>query len=275
MQASVNAERSHEYSASLIGIFTSNHSLYDKLTTLKKDPNGEVARLIELSIRKPRIFKDDASMGREIFDKFRFNYGWAGPEFIRTLYKVGDTKIVELIDKWAVKFVNTFGQDTAYRFYENLVSVAMASGEICNEAGIVNYDLERIFQKIVGEMIAIRDNVVKINDIDYESLVGEFINNNQRSILSIQEGKASMEPTGPLLIRAEIDTGTIFISKPAFRDYLVSQNVSTKEFLHHMGNKVSVARKRLGAHWKDATGAMNVECYILDINSYLSELVDE
>ena len=44
MQASVNAEREHEMSASLIAIFTSNHSLYDKLTTLKKDPNGEVAR---------------------------------------------------------------------------------------------------------------------------------------------------------------------------------------------------------------------------------------
>jgi uncharacterized protein (DUF927 family) len=36
MQASVNAERDHEMSASLVAIFTSNQSLYDKLTTLKK-----------------------------------------------------------------------------------------------------------------------------------------------------------------------------------------------------------------------------------------------
>jgi uncharacterized protein (DUF927 family) len=40
MQASVNAERAHELSAALVAIFTSNHSLYDKLAILKKDPNG-------------------------------------------------------------------------------------------------------------------------------------------------------------------------------------------------------------------------------------------
>ena len=52
MQASINAERTTELSAALVAMFTSNHSLYDKLSILKKDPNGEVARLIEISYTK-------------------------------------------------------------------------------------------------------------------------------------------------------------------------------------------------------------------------------
>ena len=35
MQASVNAEREHEMSASLIALFTSNHSLYNKIESIK------------------------------------------------------------------------------------------------------------------------------------------------------------------------------------------------------------------------------------------------
>ena len=278
MQASVNAEREHEMSASLIAIFTSNHSLYDKLTTLKKDPNGEVARLVEFSIRKPQIFKDDATMGREIFDKFRFNYGWAGPEFIKTLYSVGDKHIVELTDKWSLKFQEVFGLDTAYRFYENLVAVAMTSGEIANGVGIVKFDLDRIFNFIVGEMIAIRDNVVKVNNVDYESLLGEFINNNQQNILALKDGRVSMEPRGSLLIRAEVDDGKMYIAKPSFRAFLIEQNVSTKEFLHQMkvaGKEIVSVKKRMGSGWKDATGAMNVETYVVDMNHYMPEILQE
>ena len=36
MQASINAERTTELSAALVAMFTSNHSLYDKLSILKK-----------------------------------------------------------------------------------------------------------------------------------------------------------------------------------------------------------------------------------------------
>tara|TARA_R110000782_G_scaffold113869_1_gene204018 strand:- start:2996 stop:5803 length:2808 start_codon:yes stop_codon:yes gene_type:complete len=277
MQASVNAERDHELSASLIAIFTSNHSLYDKLTTLKKDPNGEVARLIEFSIRKPQIFTDDASMGREIFDKFRFNYGWAGPEFIKAIYKIGDEKIISLLDKWSIKFNETFGNDTAYRFYENLVCAAMTAADIANEAKIIKFDSERIFTHIVGEMIAIRDNVQKINDVDYESIIGEFVNNNIANMLSIKEDKVTMEPRGPLLIRAEIDEGLIYISKPAFRKFLIESNISTKEFLFQMkkqGVDIEQRKKRMGAGWKDATGALNIDTFVIPTSAFNKELFD-
>ena len=80
MQASVNAERDHEMSASLIAIFTSNHSLYDKLTTIKKDPNGEVARIIEFMLGQPKILQTDLTFGRRVFEAFKTNYGHAGPK---------------------------------------------------------------------------------------------------------------------------------------------------------------------------------------------------
>ena len=267
MQASVNAERDHEMSASLIAIFTSNQSMYDKFSILKKDPNGEVARLIEFSVRKPQAFIDEPTLGKEIFDKFRFNYGWAGREFIFALYKHSEDQVQKMMDKWVDMFRKDFGEDTAYRFYENLIAATMTAGEIATNAGIVNFDLKKIYNRIVGEMVAIRDNVVKVNVIDYEALIGEFINSHQTGILAFKDNKISMEPRSPLVIRAELDTHMIFISKPEFRKHLAENQVSTREFLYQMkqsGIDVKESRKRMGTGWKDATASVNVEVYILN-----------
>jgi hypothetical protein len=254
MQASVNAERDHEMSASLVAIFTSNHSLYDKLTTLKKDPNGEVARLIEMTIRKPSVFRDDAALGREIFDSFRFNYGWAGPEFVKAVYRTGEQGVSEMIDRWCLRFKKDFGDDTSYRFYENLVAASMTAGEIANEAKITEFDLERIYRIIVGEMIAIKDHVVKVNSVDYESVLSDYINKNQSGILAFADNKIMMEPRMAFVIRVENDSDTMWISKTEFDKYLNEMSVSKKEFLYQMkmsNIEISQEKKRMNAGWKD------------------------
>lgn len=272
MQASVNAERDHEMSASLIAIFTSNQSLYDKLVTLKKDPNGEVARLIELTIRKPEAFKNDAALGRDIFDQFRFNYGWAGPEFIKAVYKLGETGISKAVDKWCLRFKKNFGEDTAYRFYENVVAAAMTAGEITNEAGITKFDLERIYHKIVAEMVAIRDNVVKVNSINYESILSDYINRNQTGILAFKDNKIVMEPRTSFVIRVENDSHTMYISKTEFDKYLHEMSISTKEFIFQimaLGIDIDAGKssvKRMSAGWKDV-GKSTTRVYKIDLNT--------
>lgn len=272
MQASVNAEREHEMAASLVAIFTSNQSLYDKLTTLKKDPNGEVARLIELTIRKPDVFKDDASIGREIFDQFRFNYGWAGPEFIKAVFNLGESGVSKLVDKWCIRFKKDFGEDTAYRFYENVVAVAMTAGEITNGANITKFDLDRIYHKIVAEMVAIRDNVVKVNSVNYESIIADYINRNQAGILVFKDHKIVMEPRTAFVIRVENDINTMFISKTEFDKYLHEMGISTKEFIFQvmaLGINIDAGRgtvKRMYAGWKDV-GKSATRVYKIDLNT--------
>jgi hypothetical protein len=180
------------------------------------------------------------------------------------------------MNKWIVRFKKDFGDDTAYRFYENLIASCMTSGEICNKAGIVKFDLDRIYKKIVGEMINIRDNVVKVNSVDYESLIGEFLNTNQTGILAIKDGKTSMEPRSSLVIRAEVDTSTIFIAKPAFRKFLSDSHISSREFLFQMqqsGIEVKEVRKRMGSGWKDATGAVNAQAYVFDTTKFTKDIL--
>ena len=279
MQASVNAERDHELSAALIAIFTTNHSLYDKLSALKKDPNGEVARLIEFFIRKPKLIEDKPSEGRAIFNTFITNHGWAGPEFVKALFKYSDDDIEQRIDVWINKFKKDFGDDTAFRFYENLVAVTMVAGEIADEADIVHIDLDRVYDKIVSEMIDIRENVVKTNNVNYQSLITEFIQNNTNSILEIDEGKVIMEPRHSLLIRLDMDKKELCLSKSPFRKFLIEENnTSPKQFVYQMkqnGTTIVEKRKKMASNWKPGLDEFNVDAYIIDIDTLEKTILKE
>ena len=98
------------------------------------------------------------------------------------MYKLGEQGVLNLIEKWCLRFKKDFGEDTAYRFYENLVCAVFTAGEIVNESGVVSLDLDRIYHVVVREMIIIRDKVIKLNHTDYDVLLGEFMNKFQTEI---------------------------------------------------------------------------------------------
>ena len=253
MQASVNAEREYEMYASMIGFFTGNEPIYDKLQAEKANPGGEIARLVEFMIPKSPLLEQDSKIGRDIFDTFRTNYGFAGPAFIRALFKVSNGEREDMMAKWTAKFMEAFGQDSAYRFYENLIAATFTAGEIAVNAGIITLDLERVFKHVVGEMIKIRDKTVKFTVTDYEALIGEFLGEYHSGLLVIDDGKVLVEPRNALVGRVEVHNQVSYISKTAFRVFLAERHVSTREFEHALtGSKLLVEcpKQRLSTGWR-------------------------
>ena len=282
MQASVNAEREYEMSASLIALFTSNHSLYNTLQTVKKNPHGEVARLLEITVNKPKIFFDDPTAGASIFQPYNHHYGHAGFDFINRLFGYSKEEVRVKIDKWLTKFKKDFGDDTTYRFHENMIACTFAAAEIAVEHDIVDLDLARIYLATVSELINIRDNVIgRINEVDYESMLGEYINAHNANILALevnQNNKVNQEPRGELLIRAEIDTAKMFIEKRHFREYLGKAGVSVSDFTLKMkakGYNIRDHKRRMGTGWKPATGFSSVMTLEIDTTKFLEDLIKE
>jgi hypothetical protein len=237
MQASVNAVREIDLTAALITFLTSNQSLTDKLTSFKAAPDGELARLIEFQIDRPVPLIKNPSLGKEIFDVFRLNYGHAGPEFIKYLFAVGPDYIHNVVAQWAEKFGVSFGKDTTYRFYESLVSVSFAAGQLAGEAGIVNYDLQRMYAVVIARIISIRDGTVRINKVDYESVLGEFQNKHQSGVLVLNDDRVMREPRAALVGRVEIDTRMFYVSKRELKLFLSEQQLSEREFATYMKEK--------------------------------------
>jgi hypothetical protein len=257
MQGSVNAEREYEMSASLIAMMTSNQSSYGKLESIKANPDGEVARLIEILISKPQLLIDGGGqLGRHIFDAFRYNYGHAGPMFIKEVLRLGDDYIKDSLAKWDNKFVEDFGiDDVAYRFYQNVISACCVAGTILNDCNILSLDVDRIYHAIIHEVITIRDKVVKVNRTDYESVVTDYVHSNMGNMLIMKEGKVSMEPRGALKGRIDSDLGMILLPKTDFKKYLNERQISSREFEHDMRQRnilVDDKKGRLTTGWKTA-----------------------
>jgi len=271
MQASTNAEREYEQSASLIATFTTNESIYNKLEGIKASPDGEVARLIEFFVKQPEVLSgvEGGIIGRQIFDAFRFNYGHAGPLFVKEVFKVGDQFILDTMDYWRDRFARDFrSTDSSYRFYENLVQANMTAGTIAVKAGIVDLDLERVYRVVTKEMLHIKDKVVTVNKVDYQSVLGDFINKNITNILIIRDNKIAMEPRGQLLARVDSDKGTLEVSRTMLRKYLTEHNISSREFETTMRELRILApldsRVRLASGWKSAVSLEPVWCYVFN-----------
>lgn len=257
MQGSINAEREYEHSASLICVFTTNESIYSKLEDFKGNPRGEAARLIEFLLPQPEALKGDngGALGAKIFDTFNYHYGHAGPRFIKSCFKLGDEKIDEYRIAWEEKFIKDFGNPSEYRFYKNLMSAAFGAGQIANEEGIINFDLERMYNKILKSMITIRDDVIKVNIVDYESILGDFINKYIQHVLVMRGTTLLREPRGALMARVDVDKSLLQISKTELKKFLNEHNISSREFELEMKERdmlLDIKKGRLAAGWKGA-----------------------
>ena len=261
------AERSQDLTASTIGFYTTNHSLIGIVKKKKSTPYGETARMVELFVHKPQVFKDHPEKGKEIFDEFRKNYGHAGPIYAYEMLKWGEEKIMKHMKAWTERFRADFGFDVVYRYYDDLMAVCMTGGEIAESAGLLKYDLDRIYKVMVNLMIAKREGGNAINDTDFESVLGEFFLDHMGATLAVLNEKVITTPSPhrKLAVRVDLDEGLSYVSVSSLTEWLAAKGYGEDNFLYHV-KKTGVLegkdRKRLAAGWKGAPDSANVRVYI-------------
>jgi hypothetical protein len=276
MQASVNAEREYELMASLLALWTSNQDIYQKFSINNSNTDGEVARIIQFTkVDAPTWIKNDSILGKEIFDPFNQNFGFAGPMYVKELMRLGDPELRIYIEKWEKRFIQDFGSIAAYRFYNNTIAVCFAGGEIANKAGIISIDLDRVYNKVVEALVNIRDNVAPLNKPDYPSMLSDFLGKNIQNVLVVEGREVRMEPRGSLVARVDIETGTMQVSKTEFKKYLALLQVSSANFEREMKYTfldlekkkpclVEVKKTRLSSGWKHGLQLPPVNCYVFN-----------
>jgi hypothetical protein len=259
-------ERNQDLTASTIGFFTTNHALLGIVKKKKSTPYGETARMVELFVHKPQLFKDHPEKGKEIFDEFRKNYGHAGPVYAHEMIKWGEIKILKRMESWTERFRKDFGFDATYRYYEDLVSTVMTGGEIAESAGLIKYDLDRIYRVMIGFMIAKRDGGNSINDVDFDSILGEFFLDHAGATVAVLNDKviATPSPHRKLAVRVDFDKGESYVSTSSLCKWLAEHGYSEENFffvLKKSGKFIKKDKKRLAAGWKGAPESANVNAY--------------
>ena len=263
-QSSYNVERKQREGSMNLTLLTTNQSNKDKMFMAKANPEGELRRLLELDISETG--KIEESLGNQIFQPLRANFGFAGPEFIKYCYKLGLPEVDRIVKMWNTRMQQEFYNDSTYSFWNGGIAAMMAGAQISERAGIISIDYERIYSFILERLHRLHHEYASAG-VNYEDLLSEFLSVNLNGILAFNESdKVSVEPRGKdLVARAEVTEGKVWISKSAIKEYLHEKQINVSHFEADLMKKgVMVnnkAKKKMAAGWKSAMGAMNLWCY--------------
>lgn len=281
VQSSYNTERKTGEGSKLITVMTTNKSVIDKLKAHNPDSGGELRRLLEFEISQLNGgIKLPDSLGFQLFDGLKYNYGHAGPVFIEEIYRLGIPYVTSLIEKWGARMRVEFYNETDYTYWNSATACVFAAGEIANRMGLINYDLEAMFQFFLNDMK--RQHKYRQQETrDLADYVDEFLLANIQNSIVFNGDKCTLEPRAALRVRYEVDAGLVCVSTTELKKYLTDRGVTNFEQfeakLQKSGVLIKRGKKRLAAGWKNGMGSANVQAYFFkkDAEAFITETVGD
>lgn len=266
MQANVNAERQNNMRWKGMTLWSANTSAEDRLTMVKADPQGELARVLDIRLETP--LPKDVLGAQLVFNKILDNYGHAGDIFMR--YVIPQLEEVKTIWKNArdkIYAMENWTQTERYKL--NKIICITAAGMITNSLGLTKYNIGRIARALVGLVRDLRDEQ-KMTATTASSTVSAFVNKNIRNILIVNKRAGvngipeapRVEPNGELIIRYEPDADILYINKREFTKWCSANFINAREigvlFKQETGGVVNITKKRMGAGWRTDLGSVDV-----------------
>lgn len=256
-----------------ITITSTNHSLTQKLSSLKADASAEIMRVFEIPVWKG-LPKDDAT---QLFHIIGENYGVAGAEYLTYLvqnYDQHKDKITTLITKLD-RDISALPEE---RFWSAVAACALYGGLIAKKLGLVKLNSSELYAWVVTHLKSMRGIKAK-SVVDAITLLGRFLDEHAQNRLVVEyplgpsgdinkvtSNVIVFQPKGSLVMRYELPQRRLFVDAQELRKWLFSKNVNIDQFrldLERDGFLVGLSRKNLGANTK-MTG-MRVMTWEFDI----------
>lgn len=258
-KASANELRLNLTSWQSISLCSSNASFYEKMTSLKSSPDGEMMRLIEYKIEANDAL--DPAFAKHMFDHvLKENYGHAGDIYVKWLVdnqEEARTTVLGIQSKIDKELKLTQRE----RFWSAVVAANITGGLIAKNLGLLSWDMKAIYKWATTMILSLRVDV-KPPASDVMAVIGDYINRHMQNILVVNDQvdrRTSMamlpvlEPKGELLVRYEPDTKKMFLAAKAFKTDCVKFQVNYKDTLQQLEKKgifLGTMNKRLSKGMK-------------------------
>jgi len=269
MRGTADAQIQHtQASWQTILVSASNQPLVDLLSAQGTD--AQAFRVLEFEATLPKEIQKN--LGDRLKMTLQQNAGHAGDLYLRYLTQHETlewvkTQLPKVTDEiWARTKL-----DSQHRFWvRTLASVALA-GQMVRQLDLVSFSPERIVDWAVEQLISrAKDEAesgITGNERYNVNVLSEFLNDNIDSILVVadkfkpqQRQMPIAKPWRKLHIRYELNTGMLYISEAAFKEWLGKRELALRHVVRDLHNKLIVLRPRhqftLGAGTDLASGQM-------------------
>lgn len=270
MKSGENAERTNDLTWKSFTLMSTNANIEDRLSTIKLDPQGEMARVIDIHLQAKVV--GDVLGAQKVFNGLSEHYGHAGHVFLSYVIPHLD----EVHKLWnetrdIVYSKKQWTQTERYRLNEMICS--LTAGVVTNNLGLTSYNLGRIAKKVV-DFIEAAGQQMRAQSTKAVETFATFVNKNINNMLSIDskqranglQNEPYIKPKGTLVVRYEPDTKALYIVQRDFNRWCAEQFVNSKEipsmFEEETGQQLKIVKKRMGAGWDADFGAVNA--YYID-----------
>lgn len=280
VKSSSNELRLNMTSWQSISLCSSNASFYEKMTSLKNSPDGEMMRLLEYRIDYSDVI--DAAYAKQMFDhQLKENFGHAGEIYAKWLVdNLEEAK--DAVKSIQAKIDKELKLTQRERFWSAVIASNIAGGLIARNLGLISWDMRAIYQWATKMLLGLRVEVKPPASGDVSMVIGDYINRHMQNILVVNDAvdlRTHMntlpiqEPRGELLIRYEPDTKRMFFAAKAFKNDCVKYQVNYRDTLNKLEKKgifLGTMNKRLSKGMK--VMSPGVHSLIFDCNN--SDFID-
>lgn len=240
----------------LIAVSSGNVSMYAQMAMAKGDTRAEMQRLLELRVDEIPMVEVDPVVSAGLFKDIQNNYGHYGPEFVR--YIIDNRAAVAAdYEKIKAKLDKAAGLNQKNRFWSGGCSAILTGALAAKRAGIIDYDMKRLFKWVVGQLIRVKA-FVDDSTSSVQTLVTEFATEHWGSILKIKstetarnaEGITPMvipeqNPRGMFVARYETDTNMLYIVPKVFKTWLGEQKLDYTSAIEGMQKEMGAKRVQI------------------------------
>jgi len=231
-----NYERARGKPWRLIAVSSGNVSMYAQMAMAKGNTKAEMQRLLELRVDEMDMAKVDPLTGAKLFTDIQDNYGHFGPEFVQYVIANKDA-IAADYESIKAKLDIAAGLDQRNRFWSGGCSVILTGALVAKRAGIINYDLKKLYKWVTGQL---RSTKAFVDDstASIQTLLTEFATEHWGSILKIKSTETAhtadgivpmvipeQNPRGMFVARYETDTHMLYIVPKIFKTWLGEQKL--------------------------------------------------
>lgn len=257
-------------------ITSGNGSVVDALQRTKNTADGELRRILELTLRQ---YKGATKAEIDtIFAKLSNNYGIAGPLYIQHIISNMDTVKQALLDMQH-KVDSELNLDQTDRHYSHYLSSCFVGALIAQKLGLHDIDISRVYKYATEEVLRARNETTSaVGDLALvaEETLTSYINENINNALVINKGNTGLpqapivNPKGQLKLRFSPDSKELVIPATEIRNFFSKRQVDVRESMHLMVKAKLVKHDGKSIPFRIGSGALGnlvggqVRCYVFD-----------
>lgn len=265
---------------------SSNRDAYE-VVGMRYSSEAEKLRILQFTFERLAIFEQKKGLGYEITRFLEANHGFVGPMIIEEIIKRGgpakifDTAYKRFDDKYEFHFTGP------ERFYQAMMVIADAMGEIMEDMGLIHFDYQQSVRNGLAHIQTLRDQTTE-SSMSGLDLCQQYLTENANKIVHYREfhrgqsvsGKVMEPPPNTAVARTEVAYdnadkllgGFIYINRTAFRRWCGQNGVEFQSVLSGLkkeGVRIEEnVRKTLFKNVLGASSAGQTYCFSMDVTSH-------